>query len=223
MNAGVSDAGTPPPPPVPPAFSCSMSNPEASGFAKQLACPGVDLDSWWSVRLPMQMFFKYEDHWEELNGDGTLQQKVFTTTLSLHMCSHGTTDAGVNWHGRGSHRVWQWLVPEQCLQVRFHHSACDDRSVVHSFQREVAAPSYSGEPQRNRFMCHRGCRGKYSKWMTTLELWKSSFLIQAKGWKPVPTEEHPLFSCPLHARRTLHLFDEQSMLCSLNTNSIVGA
>ena len=97
------------------AFLCSVPNPEASRFAKQLACPGVDLDSWWSVRLPMQMFFKYEDHWEELNGDGTLQQKVFTTTLSLHMCSHGTTSFGVNWHGRGWHGVWQWLVPEQCF------------------------------------------------------------------------------------------------------------
>ena len=53
--------------------------------------------------------------WEELNGDGTLQEKVFITTLNLHMCSHGTTNCGVNWHGRGWHGVWQWLVPEQCF------------------------------------------------------------------------------------------------------------
>ena len=199
------------------AFLCSVPNPEASRFAKQLACLGVDLDSRWSVWLPMQMLCG-----KEL---GRAEWGRYVARKGVHHYTQPSHVFAWNYELRRQ-LAWTWLARRVAVvgtRTMFHHSARDDRCVVHSLQREVPAPSYLGEPQPNRFVCHRACRRKYSNWRTTLELWKSSCLIPAKGWKSSPTKDHSLSSCPLDARGTLHLIEEQSMLGSLNTNSIVGA
>ena len=190
--------GTPPPPPLPFAFPASVACPEASGFHKQFAIPHVDVKNWWRCKLPLQMVFKYEDKWQECDERvGKLHNKKCVTTLKLHMHKDGTTNSGVQWHRGGWHGAWQWVLPQQCLQIRFHHTASDNKAFVHSFERQAPAGFSPTGIDNNVFRYSRGwsSTSKYINWTTTIELCET-WLVEDAGWSLVSSSRqcHPLFS-----------------------------
>ena len=142
--------GVPPPDILPRAFPLSASIAETSACAEQPSCPGFDLLSSRRLQLPLQFRFTYKDVDQYLHRNGTVGESVYITTLKLYIHSDGTTNAGVNWHGRGWHGAWQWLVPQQTLQVRFHHSASDKKSYIHCFELEASCDSRRSLVQKNR-------------------------------------------------------------------------
>ena len=144
------------------------------------------------------MVFKYQDSWQECDeSEGTLENKKFVTTLQLYMHEDGTTNSGVQWHRGGWHGAWQWVLPEQRLQIRFCHSGSENNIFLHSFERQAPAGFSRNAIDNNLFRCNRDwcSTSKYTSWTTTIELCET-WLVEDAGWSLVASSGqcHPLFS-----------------------------
>ena len=214
--------GVPPPDireTLPRAFPLSASVPETSGFAKQPACPGFDLVSSRRLQLPLQLRFTYKDVYQYFNANGTVRDSVYSTTLKLYIHADGTTNAGVSWHGRAWHGAWQWLVPQQTLQIRFHHSGSDKRSYVHSFELEASCHSRAALLQNNRsfFAFHRPVRGDCFNRFSSLELNRTRALFE-NGWKDCSAD--PLFDIVLEPTSRCRIGSDDGLVQPSTLNAV---